>query len=184
MAIHIPGKRVGKRLAPSRVFGKNAVPHKRPGPAELLVTPMVDMFVIIVLFLIANFSATGDPLYPSTDLALPEAKNVQDVLAAPVVVITKTEVLLSGATIGRLEDFAHEDYPSIPLLEEKLRDEKKKFEDLHAAAGDLAAFTGDVNVQADKSVEFRVVKRVMFSCASSGFGNINFATLAAGGPST
>jgi biopolymer transport protein ExbD len=177
MGIQIPGKRAGKRLTPSRVFGSKAVHHKKSVFADVLVTPLVDMFVIIVLFLIANFSATGDPLFQSKDLALPEAKNVQEIQLAPVVVITRSEVLLSGGLIGRIHDFAQGEDLNIPLLEEKLRNEKKKFEDLHAAAGELGAFKGDVNVQADRSVEFRIIKRIMFSCASSGFGNINFATL-------
>ena len=180
MGIQVPGKRVGKRLEHSRVFGNHALHNKKSVFADLLVTPLVDMFVIIVLFLIANFSATGEVLMMSKDISLPEAKNVQDIQSAPVVTISKTEVLLSGSLIGRVEDFTREDYLNIPLLEEKLRDERKKFEDLHSAANDTGAFKGDVNIQADKQVQFRIVKRVMFSCASAGYGNINFATLNVG----
>ena len=179
MGIKVPGKRMGKRFEHSKVFGHGH--SKKSGFADLLVTPLVDMFVIIVLFLIANFSATGEVLMMSKDISLPEAKNVQDIQSAPVVTISKTEVLLSGALIGRVEDFTREEYLNIPLLEEKLRDERKKFEDLHSAANDSGAFKGDVNIQADKQVEFRIVKRVMFSCASAGYGNINFATLNVGG---
>ena len=179
MGIKVPGKRMGKRFEHSKVFGHGHT--KKSGFADLLVTPLVDMFVIIVLFLIANFSATGEVLMMSKDISLPEAKNVQDIQSAPVVTVSKTEVLLSGALIGRVEDFTREEYLNIPLLEEKLRDEKKKFEDLHSAANDSGAFKGDVNIQADKGVEFRIIKRVMFSCASAGFGNINFATLNVGG---
>ncbi|MBK7864980.1 MAG: biopolymer transporter ExbD [Archangiaceae bacterium] len=179
MGIQVPGKRMGKRLQHSKVFGHAHA--KKSGFADLLVTPLVDMFVIIVLFLIANFSATGEVLMMSKDISLPEAKNVQDIQSAPVVTVSKTEVLLSGSLIGRVEDFTREEYLNIPLLEEKLRDEKKKFEDLHSAANDSGAFKGDVNIQADKQVEFRIIKRVMFSCASAGFGNINFATLNVGG---
>jgi biopolymer transport protein ExbD len=180
MGIQIPGKRPGKRLEGSKVLGSHALRGKKSVVADLLVTPLVDMFVIIVLFLIANFSATGDVLYQSNELVLPEAKNVLALQVAPVVVITKTEVLLSGAPIGRIEDFIGDDYLNIPPLEEGLRDAKTKFENLHAAAGDASAFRGDVNIQADKSVEFRIVKRVMFSCAAAGFGNVNFATVDAG----
>ena len=179
MGIKVPGKRMGKRLEHSKVFGSHH--GKKSVFADLLVTPLVDMFVIIVLFLIANFSATGEVLMMSKDISLPEAKNVQDIQSAPVVTVSKTEVLLSGALIGRVEDFTREEYLNIPLLEEKLRDERKKFEDLHSAANDSGAFKGDVNIQADKQVEFRIIKRVMFSCASAGFGNINFATLNVGG---
>ena len=37
-----------------------------------------------------------------------------------------------------------------------------------------------MNIQADKQVQFRIIKKVMFSCASAGYGNISFATMAAG----
>jgi biopolymer transport protein ExbD len=76
MAIEIPGKRWGKRLQHSKVFGHGA--HgKKTTYADLLITPLVDMFVIIVLFLIANFSATGEVLMMTKDIQLPEAANVQ-----------------------------------------------------------------------------------------------------------
>jgi biopolymer transport protein ExbD len=60
---------------------------------------------------------------------------------------------------------------------------KKEFEDLHNAANDSGAFKGDVNIQADRQVQFRVIKRVMYSCAQAGYGNIAFATMAAGSDS-
>ena len=102
MGIEVPGKRWGKRLSHSKVFGHGG--HgKKVTYADLLITPLVDMFVIIVLFLIANFSATGEVLMMSKDISLPEAKNVQDIQSAPVVTVSKTEVLLSGnhAAIAR-----------------------------------------------------------------------------------
>jgi biopolymer transport protein ExbD len=178
MAIIAPGKRFGKRLSHSKVFG-HAAGHKAVN-ADLNVTPLVDMFVILVLFLVANFSATGEILSMSKDVELPEAANTDELKLAPVVLITKELVLASGTPIGRIDDLTREDYLNIPLLEEKLREMKKQFEDLHNAANDTGAFTGDVNIQADKSVKFAIVKRVMFSCASAGYGNIAFATLAKG----
>ena len=66
MAIKVPGKRFGKRLAKSKVFGEGGHGHKAIY-ADLLITPLVDTFVIIVLFLIANFSATGDERRGTTD---------------------------------------------------------------------------------------------------------------------
>ena len=49
---------------------------RRPEHKDLIdMTAMVDMFTIIVLFLIANFSATGDILNMTKDIVLPEAQN-------------------------------------------------------------------------------------------------------------
>lgn len=181
MPIKVPGKRYGKRLEKSKVFGHGG--HgKKSGYADLLITPLVDMFVIIVLFLIANFSATGDVLMMTKDIQLPEAVNVQEVQMVPVVMVSNEQVLIDGSVIGRVEDLSREEYLNIPALEEKLRDMKKQYEDLHRMAKDTeGGFKGDVNIQANKDVQFKIIKRVMFSCATAGYSNINFAVLTAGG---
>ena len=48
-------------------------------------------------------------------------------------------------------------------------------------AADQGAFKGDVNIQASKEVQFKIIKRVMFSCATAGYQNINFAVTQSGG---
>jgi len=181
MAIQVPGKRFGKRLQHSKVFGHGA--HgKKSGYADLLITPLVDMFVIIVLFLIANFSATGEVLNMTKDIQLPEAVNVKEVELHPVVMVSSDQVSVSGTVIGRVEDLVKDDYLSIPALEEKLREMKKQYEDLHALAKDDAnGFKGDVNIQGHKDVEFRIISRVLASCAAAGYYNTNFAVLNKGG---
>jgi biopolymer transport protein ExbD len=181
MAIQVPGKRYGKRLQHSKVFG-HGVAAKKSGYSDLLITPLVDMFIIIVLFLIANFSATGEVLMMTKDIELPEAVNVQEVAMHPVVMVSGDQISVSGTIIGRVEDFTKDEYLNIPLLEEKLRDMKKQYEDLHAMAQDTAnTFKGDINIQAHKDVEYAIIKRVMFSCATAGYHNINFAVITAGG---
>lgn len=183
MAIKVPGKRFGKRLEHSKVFGHGHGVRKGVF-ADLLITPLVDMFVIIVLFLIANFSATGEILNQSKDVQLPEAAHVQEIQADPVVMITMNEVFCDGQSIGRVEDFTRDEYLNIPALEEKMRDMKKRFEDLHSMVQGAEEFKGNVNIQAHKEVQFKIIKRVMFSCASAGYGNINFAVLSKGDGTT
>lgn len=181
MAIKVPGKRYGKRLEHSKIFGHGSLLAKKSTFADLLITPLVDMFVMIVLFLIANFSATGDILNMSKEIQLPEAKNVQDIQLVPVVMVSNDQVSVSGSIIGRVEELTRDEYLNIPALEEKLRELKKQYEDLHDAARDSdGGFKGDVNIQAHKEVQFRIIKKVMFSCASAGYNNINFAVLSAG----
>ena len=153
MAIIIPGKRYGKRLSKSKVFGGHG-PGKKGTYADLLITPLVDMFVIIVLFLIANFSATGEVLNMTKDIQLPEAINVKEVEMVPVVMVFNDQVIVFGTVIGRVEDFSREEYLNIPALEEKLREMKKQYEDLHSMAQDSEGFKGDVNIQAHKDVQF------------------------------
>src|SRR5579864_5611857 len=180
MAIQSPGKRWGKRLEKSKVFGHGGG-HKKSTYADLLITPLVDTFVISVLFLSANFSATGEVLMMTKDIQLPEAAHVQDIEMVPVVMVSNEQLIIDGQVIGRVEDLTREEYLNIPALEEKLRDMKKKYEDLHAMAkDDQSGFKGDVNIQANKEVQFKIIKRVMFSCATAGYQNINFAVMSKG----
>ena len=184
MPIQTPGKRYGKRLQHSKVFGHGA--HgKKSTYADLLITPLVDMFVIIVLFLIANFSATGEVLMMTKDIQLPEAINVKEIEMAPAVMISNEQVIINGSVIGRVEDLTRDEYLNIPALEEKLREMKKQYEDLHALAKDTeGSFKGDVNIQANKDVQFKVMKRILYSCATAGYTNLNFAVMQKGGPAS
>jgi biopolymer transport protein ExbD len=180
MAIKVPGKRFGKRLRRSRIFGEG-FSAKKSIFADLLITPMVDMFVIIVLFLIANFSATGEILMMTKDIQLPEAKNVDEVKMVPVVMVSNEEIVVDGVSVARLADIDSNEYLNIPALEEKLRELRKKSEDLHTLAGDTEAFAGDINIQGHRELMFKYIKKVMFSCATAGYGNINFAVMNKGG---
>src|SRR5579871_1650058 len=105
MAIQVPGKRWGKRLEKSKVCGGG---HHKSIYADLLITPLVDTFVIIVLFLIANFSATGEVLMMTKEIQLPEASHVQDVEMVPVVMVSNEQVVIEGQVIGRVEDLVRE----------------------------------------------------------------------------
>lgn len=179
MGIKVPGKRYGKRLEHSKVFGHGAAHGAKPNNSELNVTPLVDMFVIMVLFLIANFSATGEVLMMTKDIQLPEAKNIEEIVVLDVIQVSGEAVLIGGDVIARVEDITREEYLNIPPLEEKLRTMRTGWENLHAGTGDT--FKGEIMIQGHKEVPFSVLKRVMYSAATAGYGNINFAVLSAGG---
>jgi biopolymer transport protein ExbD len=54
---------------------------------------------------------------------------------------------------------------------------KRNFQQLHPNQ----QFSGKIILQGDKEVTFRVLKKVMFTCTSIGYTNINFAVLPTGG---
>ena len=179
MPIVLPGKRPAKRLLRSRVLGRRAV-GRRSVNADLNVVPMVDVMTMLVIFLLQQFSATGEVLYMQKDIKLPEARHGQAIEAAPTVAISGEHLVLGGRKVADLAALEQDPYLSIPALEERLRDEKKRWEYVHQNDPDRdRAWRGEVNVQADVKVPFRVVKRVLYSAAQAGYPNANFATLAA-----
>ena len=60
MPILQPGKRPARRFARSRVLGARISHGRKPLDTTLNVVPMVDIMTILVLFLLQQFSATGE----------------------------------------------------------------------------------------------------------------------------
>ncbi len=179
MPIVQPGKRPARRLQRSRVFAGKMGRGRKNTNAELNVVPMVDMMTMLVIFLLQQFSATGEVLFMQKDIKLPDAQHGQMIEVAPVVAISASQVVVTGQKVADVADLERDSgYLNIPQLEERLRDEKKRWDFIHQNDPDRdKSWKGDLNIQADVKVPFRLVKRVMFSAAQAGYFNVNFATL-------
>ncbi len=178
MPIVQPGKRPAPRFARSKVLGGKFMKGRRSTNADLNVVPMVDMMTMLVIFLLQQFSATGEILYMQKDIRLPDARHGQLIEVAPVVAISGAQVVVSGQKVADVADLDRDPTAVISPLVEKLRDEKKRWEFIHQNDVDRDKnWKGEVNVQADVKVPFRVVRRVMASAAEAGYGNVNFATM-------
>jgi biopolymer transport protein ExbD len=178
MPIVQPGKRPARRFQGSRVLGGKIAHGKKSVDTTLNVVPMVDIMVMLVLFLLQQFSATGEVLYMQKDIKLPDARHGQAIEVAPVVAISADQLVLSGRKVADLAAIEKDPFLAIPALEELLRDERKRWEFVHQNDPDRdRAWRGEVNIQADVAVPFRLVKRVMYSAAQAGYPNVNFATV-------
>jgi biopolymer transport protein ExbD len=177
MPIVTPGKRPAKRFEKSKILGGKMMKGRKATNAELNVVPMVDMMTMLVIFLLQQFSSTGEVMYMQKDIKLPDAQHGQLIEVAPVVAISAQQVVVTGVKVADIPDLDRDSgYLNIPALEERLRDEKKRWEFIHKQ-DPSSKWDGVVNIQADKGVPFRIVKRVMYSCGVAGYFSVNFAAL-------
>jgi hypothetical protein len=93
-----------------------------------------------------------------------------------VVIIGTGQVVIEGKSIGRIEEISEDENYEIANLSEHLNNLKRTFQQLHANQ----KFPGDIIIQGDKDITFRVLKKVMFTCTSAGYVNIHFAVLPTG----
>ena len=178
MPIVLPGRRPAKRFEDSKVMGGKMQHGRMSVNADLNVVPMVDMMTMLVIFLLMQFSATGEILYMQKDIKLPDAQHGQTIETAPVVAISASQIIVSGQKVAEVADVERGEDFSIPGLEERLRDEKKRWDFIHQNDPDREKnWKGDVNIQADQKVPFRILKRVMYTAGQAGYFNVNFATL-------
>ena len=141
---------------------------------ELSLTSMIDMFSMLIIFLIQSFSAQGELFVTNPNIKLPTAQHAKALDRSPLITVTPEKVVLEGAPAGdntNINDKIEETDWDLPTLTARLGDYKKFFESIHTDA----KFPGEVIVQADKSLPFVYLKRVMYSLAKVGFTNVNLA---------
>ncbi len=166
-----PGPHLGKEV-PLK-FVRKSGHGKKSTYAELNLTSMVDMLTILVVFLLQTFSASGELLVVSKNIVLPEATNFKDLERAPVIGVSKDSVTLDGRPVADANELNKENTVDwkITDLHDQMVTLKNNFKLLHPSEN----FNGTVIVQADKSVDFKVIKKVMYTCAVAGYNNVNFA---------
>jgi biopolymer transport protein ExbD len=153
----------------------------RSGDVIINVTALVDMMMVLVIFLVMNFNASGEMNFVSKDLKMPQAEHGLDLTRVPIVALdSKNNLYFEGAVIADLGAIDPDD-PDLKIaeLEERLVQEREKFERIDASrAADLPPEedpTSTVNVQADKATKMSVLKRVLHTCEVAGYGRIRLA---------
>lgn len=160
--------------------GKKHGRHKKSTFASLQLTPMIDMFIVVLIFLLMTFSASGEILFVTKDIKLPFADKVEKLERAPVVAISYPEndpaggvVTLDGFEVSTAKELRDDDSQDwkIAKLTEQLEVKKHNWK----LTNQDKQFPGEVIVQADQNVDFKIIKKVMYSCGLAGYSNVHFA---------
>ncbi len=175
MPIQKPGKRpFAPWLKDSKQLSHGG--KKLKSVSDLLLTPLIDMFVILVVFLIMNFSATGELVNISRDIQLPKASVTDELERAPIIQISANTVAIEGVKVGDSEDILKDPDLRIPELTDKMQEMRKIDEMMHPGQ----PFKGQVIINADQNIDFKLVRKVMFAAADAGYINFNYAVLSSG----
>lgn len=177
MAVKLRRHRQSHRFHEMRLLGKEH--GRKGGDVHLNVTAMVDMMMVLVIFLVMNFNASGEMLFLSKDIKMPQAEHGDEVTRVPIIAISnKNQLYFEGVILTDLNNIDPND-PNwrIAELEEKLVDQRQKFEMVAKREFENPEEdpTTTVNVQADKDTDFKLLKRVLYTCEQSGYGRIRLA---------
>ncbi len=185
MAIHRPGERNRNHNILKRRKGKRGV------TAILSLTAMVDMFTVLVIFLLQSYNTTGEVLYIPKEVILPKANRVTDLRPAVVVTVSSKEVLIDRTPVATFDEVKANTDWVIPKLRDQVRLllEKAKAETDAKLQNRLKNIVDKtlgneeidpnawrrVTLQADKAIDYLTLKKIMYSVYEAGGGPINFA---------
>jgi biopolymer transport protein ExbD len=145
--------------------------HKtNPGEARLQLTSMMDMFTIILVFLLKTYSTHGQLINPSQDLTLPSSMTQQMPELGLDVTVSSDWILVNGKPVVRTSSLESQDGYIVPGLRDELfryAREAERMEELYGAK-----FSGKVTIQGDKNLPYRTLIKVMATCGQSDYPNM------------
>ena len=176
MPIHVPGVRNRKNRISS---------GKRNVVAVLQLTAMVDMFTVLVVFLLQNYASTNQILPISDRVALPKATSTAQLVPSLVVTLSKESLSFNGKDLASFDEIkSNTEWTIEPLKEEvaqsiaQLREEKKKDFVVTRKEGGIKIFPYEkMTLQADENIDMLSIKKVMFTLTEAGIKEINFAVI-------
>ena len=171
--IEVPGYHIKPQYDLKQWRKKKNAAGDRVFDVVLPLTSMIDMFSMLVIFLLLNFSATGEAYFVNKEITLPKAMNALPIESLPLISITKDSVSLDSEVVGSNPVTINLQDQEMPQLVTSLR-RLRGLIDQQEAAG-IPVKKG-VNLQADESTDVVYIKRVMNVLITEGFGKINFVT--------
>ena len=141
---------------------------------KLNITSMIDMFTLMVVFLIKNYSAEGQMVTPAKNLTLPVSSVENMAREALSVKVSNTNIMVENNEVVDRKTLqsvlAQKDFLVQPLYEvlKKHSDAARK-----EAETFKTEFSGKISIQGDTTIPYSILTRVMYTCGQAGYPVMN-----------
>ena len=147
--------------------------HKRRTMGGLNLISLMDIFTILVFFLLVN-SQDVETLPNAKDLQLPESYADQKARENVVILVTEEAILVQGQQVATIEEVVAQEGVVIEALDQALRLQTERVlrKDTLSKIEDR-----EVTIMGDKELPYSLLKKVMASCTAADYGKISLAVM-------
>lgn len=152
-----------------------------PSTFKIQITSMVDMFVIILVFLLKSYSTSPVNVVMNEELRLPASTSYTDPEDIVKLVVSKKGIFVEEKKVVDLEngqltaaDIDKVDPQFIRALFQELDETAKKTKDI-AEKNDTVEFDGRVLMQADRDLPYALLQKVMYTSMLAGYAEMKLA---------
>lgn len=146
-------------------------------PPALMLTSMMDMFTIILLFLLCSFSDNPENIKLGSDLDLPASSSKSEYIKAIKVVLSKNELRLEDEVMamvnGEIIKGLSDGDPLISSFFQRLQ----TFYKARTKSQDGKSQEPQLLFMCDKSHSFKTINTVIKTAGMAGYPNFQFAVL-------
>jgi biopolymer transport protein ExbD len=140
--------------------------RKNKSQASLNMISLMDIFTILVFFLLVN--ATSAEILPSPqNIILPDSSADKIPLKNLVIAVNNDNIRLQGKIITSVESALNNESKTIRPLFEALRESAASEKDIVDQKG--------VTIMGDKDIPYALLKKIMLTCAGADYTNLSFA---------
>jgi len=150
---------------------KRAARRGRNGPSvDLNLVSLIDIFTILIFFLLINMGV-AEILPTSKAIKLPESTAQKDPAETLAVLVSAQDIVVEGRRVAAVSEVVNLPDDVIPGL-------KAELELLVARpvvrAGSQTKNTA-ITIVGDRDIPYRLLRKVMVTCARAGFTDVSFA---------
>ncbi|WP_299944906.1 biopolymer transporter ExbD [uncultured Microbulbifer sp.] len=169
----------------SRRMKRMARSHKRKKTSGMNLTSLMDVFTILVFFLLTNTSS-NEALEPPKVITLPDSVVETKPRETVTLMVTADEILVESNFVAATSAVLESEEIVIEAIKQAM------IVELGKAIGVAQAFTEDggsedegeqgpeppeVNILADRGIPFSLLKKVMSSCTEAGYTKVSLAVI-------
>ena len=144
--------------------------QKKP---TLNLVSLMDVFTILVFFLLVN-SSSSDVMEQPKSIKLPESVVESKPRETIIVLVTEENVLVQGDVVMSTADVIASKESVMQPIQDRLMQQQQKVIGFNTKT---VAQSKEVTVLAHRSLPFKLLKKVMSSCTSAGYGKISLAVI-------
>jgi len=133
----------------------------------LNLIPMMDVLTVLVLFLLFH-SFNGE--MPEQRIELPVSVVETRPRETLAIVVNPEAVMIHGVPVVRTSELYEDRIGTVVQIKERL-------EELEREVGITAPESKEITLLADKTIPFKVLKKIMSTCTASGYGRISLAVV-------
>ena len=139
----------------------------------LNLTPLMDVFTILVFFLLFH-SSGGDVLETPKQIKLPDSVVETKPRETVVIMVSPEVVVVQGEAVVNTPELLDDSVRMVAGITERL---ERLERNIIGISTKTVAEGKEITILADKTIPFKVLKKIMSTCTGSGYGRISLAVV-------
>ena len=150
--------------------------NRNTSTVDLNLVSLIDIFTILIFFLLIN-TGVADILPNSKSIKLPESTAEKQPRETVVVMVSQNDIVVEGRKVATVSEVIDAEADVIPSLKAEL----DVLAGRQVIRAENEASKRAITIMGDKEIPYRLLRKVMVTCARADFTDVSFAVQKKGG---